>query len=261
VGGYLSELQKQLNDSMVSVIMPAFNSEGFIETAIKSVLSQTYNNLELIIYDDASGDNTIKTAIDAAGSDRRVKIIKGTVNGGVANARNKAIDMASGRYVAFLDSDDIWKPNKLNIQIQFMKKHECALSYTSYGYINEFGKPHSDKLAPIKENADYKLLLKDNFIGMLTVVIDREKTGEIAFSSDRHEDLILWLSFAKKGHSMKGLNQSLALYRVSGESLSGNKFKAALWRWRIYRQIEKLNILQSLWYMTFYMTNSILKRI
>lgn len=246
---------------MVSVIMPAYNSEGYIADAIKSVIYQTYKNIELIICDDASSDNTVKIITETVGSDSRVKIIRKTENSGVAKTRNAAIEQANGRYIAFLDSDDIWKPEKLKTQIKFIKESECAVCYSSYGFINANGKLLNNKSAGIKENADYHSLLKDNFIGMLTVVVDRNKIGEIVFSNERHEDLILWLNLVKNNFSLMGLNEILALYRVSGESLSGNKKKAAKWRWQVYRNSEKLNLFRSLWYMTFYTINALKKRI
>lgn len=240
--------------------MPAYNSESFIKEAISSVLNQTYLNIELIICDDASTDNTIKIINDTVKLDNRVRIIQKTENSGVAETRNQAIKQAVGRYIAFLDSDDMWKPEKLENQIQFIKKFKCSVCYSSYGFININGDSLNKKSAKIKETADYVSLLKDNFIGMLTVVIDRNKTGEIVFSTDRHEDLILWLNLAKNNLSLMGLNKSLAFYRVSGDSLSGNKKRAAAWRWAVYRKSERFNLLKSMWYMTFYAFNALVKR-
>lgn len=257
----MSKVNLEFNKDFVSVIMPAYNSGDYIEAAIDSVLNQTYRNLELIIYDDASSDDTFLTAQKASERDSRIKIFKGKTNCGVAAARNNAIKEAKGQYLAFLDSDDLWKPEKLELQIKHMIETQCALCYSSYAFINSKGKFLNKKTAVIKENADYRSLLKDNFIGLLTVVIDITKTGEIKFSSGRHEDLILWLSLAKKGYRLKGLNRSLALYRVSGSSLSGNKLKAAKWRWEIYRRSEKLNIFISLWYMFFYIIKAFYKRL
>lgn len=251
---------KYIND-LVSVIMPAYNSSDYIKYAVDSVLLQTYGNLELIIYDDASKDNTLLIALESAERDSRIKIIKGKINSGVAIARNNAIKAANGRFLAFLDSDDIWKPEKLETQIKYINETNCDLCYASYDFIDSKGNPLKKKSAVIKEEADYKSLLRDNFIGLLTVLIDRAKTGEIEFSANRHEDLILWLYLTKKDCKLKGLNQPLAFYRVSGSSLSGNKLKAAKWRWDIYRKNEKLNILLSLWYMTIYIIKAIYKRL
>jgi glycosyltransferase involved in cell wall biosynthesis len=248
-------------EGLVSVIMPAYNSGAYITGAVKSVLSQSYENLELIISDDCSKDNTIDAATKASGGDQRVKIITSEKNTGVSGARNRALESAAGQYIAFLDSDDIWNHDKLDKQIKSIKTGGYGLSYGSYGFMNESGDVFNSRIAKINIKAGYKSLLKDNFIGMLTVLIDREKTGTFRFSDDRHEDLILWLKFAKMGIAMGGLNESLAYYRVSGSSLSGNKLKAALWRWRVYRKIEKLNIFESIWYMVNYIFNSIRKRV
>lgn len=248
-------------DDLVSVIMPAYNSAEYISDAVKSVLLQSYSNLELIICDDASDDETVADAKKASSDDPRVIILRNETNAGVAAARNKAISKASGRYIAFLDSDDIWEKDKLSEQLKFMKDNGCALCYSSYGFINELGEPIKNRMAIIRDSADYKSLLKNNFIGMLTVVIDRKTTGSVKFSSNRHEDLILWLGLAKKKLPMKGMNKPLAKYRVSQQSLSGNKLKAAAWRWNVYRKSENLNFFTSIWYMTFYIVNSIVKRI
>lgn len=257
----MSKVTYDLNGDFVSVIMPAYNSSSCISAAIDSVLKQTHTNLELVIYDDASIDDTLLIAESAGVRDSRIKIIKGERNCGVAGARNNAIKESKGRYLAFLDSDDVWKPEKLELQLNHMTKTQCDLCYSSYDFIDSKGKHLDRKSARIKDRADYKSLLKDNFIGLLTVVIDRTRTGEIEFSSDRHEDLILWLSLSKKGYILSGLNKPLASYRVSASSLSGNKMKAAKWRWEVYRRSEKLNILSSIWYMSFYIFKSLYKRL
>lgn len=248
-------------EDMVSVIMPAYNSERYIFDAVKSVMRQTYENWELIIQDDYSTDGTVKIAEKAAGKDQRVSIAIGKKNSGVAMTRNAAIEKARGRYIAFLDSDDIWEAQKLEKQLEFMKQNTCALSYSSYKFINEDGLLKNKKNVRINKEAGYTALLKNNFIGMLTVVIDRQKTGAVIFAGERHEDLILWLDYAKRRLQMKGIDEPLALYRISGKSLSGNKLKSAVWRWRIYRKTEKLNLPRSIFYMAFYTVNSILKRI
>ncbi len=251
----------QFINEMVSVIMPAYNSEKYIFDAVKSVMRQTYENWELIIQDDFSTDGTVKNAEKAAGKDQRISIAESKKNSGVAMARNTAIEKARGRYIAFLDSDDLWEAQKLEKQLEFMKQNTCALSYSSYKFINEDGLSKNNRNARIIMEAGYTALLKNNFIGMLTVVIDRQKTGAVIFSGERHEDLILWFDYAKRHLQMRGIDEPLALYRISGKSLSGNKLKAAVWRWRIYRKTEKLNLLRSMYYMAFYIVNSILKRI
>ena len=252
---------EKFDNEMVSVIMPAFNSEKYIEEAIRSVLMQTYTDLELIIYDDASEDATLSIVNYLIEEDSRIRIIKGEINAGVANSRNKALAEAKGRYIAFLDSDDLWKSEKIKKQMNFMKSRGCGLCYSSYEFINADGSQRRNGCARIKLAADYKSLLKNNFIGMLRVMLHRQKTGEIKFSSDKHEDLILWLSLAKKNHSLIGLDESLAFYRISGNSLSGNKIKAAVWRWKVYRNSENMSVLTSIWYIYNYILNSIVKRI
>jgi teichuronic acid biosynthesis glycosyltransferase TuaG len=257
----LQKVNNEYTDGLVSVIMPAYNSGPYIADAVKSVLAQTYEKLELIISDDCSSDDTITIAKKAANGDERVNFISSKINTGVAEARNRALQLAAGRYIAFLDSDDIWMQDKLDKQIKAMKADGHGLSYGSYGFINEDGKISGNRLAKIYKNADYNSLLKDNFIGLLTVVIDRHQTGAFKFTDYRHEDLVLWLYFAKAGICMEGLVDKLAYYRISGGSLSGNKLKAASWRWGVYRKAEGLSLIKSVWYMANYIVNSIRKRV
>ena len=249
------------SDELVSVIMPAYNSGAYIAGAVKSVLAQTYEKLELIISDDCSSDDTVTIAKKAANGDERVNFINSEINTGVAGARNRALRQASGRYIAFLDSDDIWTQDKLDKQIKAMKANGHGLSYGSYGFINEDGNVSGNRVAKIHKEADYNSLLRDNFIGLLTVVVDRNQTGAFEFTDFRHEDLVLWLHFSKMGIRMEGLDDSLAYYRISGGSLSGNKLKAASWRWRVYRKAEGLSLIKSVWYMVNYIVNSIRKRV
>lgn len=249
------------NNEIVSVIMPAYYSESTIASAIESVMVQTYTNWELLIYDDYSGDRTSEISKQYAAGDNRIHVVSANENRGVASARNQAIDKATGRYISFLDSDDKWKPEKLEKQIAFIKKHECGMCYSSYELMDSSGKCTGKIINIRNEMADYKSLLKNNYIGTLTVVIDRRQIQNISFSSNRHEDYLLWLHLVKNGDKLLGLNESLAYYRVSGKSLSGNKIKAALWRWKVYYKLEKIGLIKSLFYMAAYTGNSVIKRI
>jgi glycosyltransferase involved in cell wall biosynthesis len=257
----MNSLEQKWNDGLVSVIMPAYYSEGTISTAIESVIAQTYANWELLIYDDCSGDRTLDIAGEYSDSDNRIIVVKGNLNTGVASARNKALEKAKGRFISFLDSDDRWKTDKLEKQIEFMKQNECAMAYSSYEIMESHGKLTGKVITSLYKEADYESLLKNNYIGTLTVMIDRLLISDIHFSSSRHEDYLLWLEFVKKGYKLLGMEESLAYYRVSPRSLSGNKVKAAIWRWNVYRRNEKLSFVRSLYYMFMYTTNSIAKRI
>jgi len=250
-------------DGMVSVIMPAYCSEDTIAASIESILNQSYRNWELLIYDDFSRDNTLTIAEEYSQKDDRIKIMAGKENAGVASARNSAIRTARGRFIAFLDSDDQWKRNKLEKQIKFLDQNGCGLCYSSYELLSHSGNKKGRKISIFKETASYESLLRNNYIGTLTVLIDRRKIKDedICFSSERHEDYLLWLSYAKNGYKLMGMDESLAYYRVSANSLSGNKLKAASWRWKVYYQVEDLGFAKSIFYMFLYTYNSIRKRI
>ena len=245
---------------IVSIIMPMYNSSFFVEQSIDSVIAQTYKNWELIIIDDYSTDNSREIVEKYIERDLRIKIICLEENLGVAEARNRGIEIANGQYLAFLDSDDIWHPEKLQKQIFFMKKNNIAFSYTQYRHFSQKDK-YEGKNIDVKERVTYKELLKGNIIGCLTVVIDREKIKNIMMRSERHEDYILWLQILKSGYEAYGLKEDLARYRISSNSLSGNKFKSAIWTWRIYRNIEKLNLWESLYYFLHYLLRGVLKRL
>ena len=253
--------ERKWDNDTVSVIMPAYYSEDTISPAIESVMAQTYSNWELLIYDDCSGDRTLDIAMEYSNKDDRITVVKGNLNSGVASARNKAVKMAGGRYISFLDSDDLWKTDKLQKQIAFMKRNDCAMCYTSYETMDSHGNGTGKIITGLHKEADYESLLRNNYIGTLTVIIDRKYINDFHFTSNRHEDYLLWLDFVKNGYRLMGLDESLAYYRVSNRSLSGNKIKAAIWRWKVYSKIEKLGIARSLYYMFLYTMNSIAKRI
>jgi len=224
----------------VSVITAAFNSAPFIEDTIRSVRAQTYRNWEMIVVDDCSEDNTHQIIEQWARKDDRICLIKFSKNRGTATSRNAAIKAAKGRYIAFLDSDDIWLPDKLSLQIKFMQEHKCALSYTAYRKIDKDGNPKSNTIK-IPEIVTYKKLLSSNFIACLTAMYDSKILGKVYMPDIlKRQDYCLWLKILRMGHNACGLNECLALYRIRTNSVSSNKLKAALYQWKVYREIEKL---------------------
>ncbi|MGL6107515.1 glycosyltransferase family 2 protein [Romboutsia sp.] len=248
-----------MKNNLVSIITPMYNSEKFIESTIKSVLSQTYQEWEMLIVDDCSTDSGPEIVNSYAKEDSRIKYIKIDSNKGVSHARNTALGNAKGRYIAFLDSDDIWHEEKLQKQISFMKKNEYIITFTAYELIDE----NSDKLNKIihvPKSVDYDTLLKGNILGCLTVIIDKSRLGsEIKMTGVRHEDYVLWLSILKRGYTAHGLDEVQALYRKSSASLSGNKLKSAMWTWKIYRDIEKIPMPKAIYYFINYSINGIKK--
>ncbi|TQQ83941.1 glycosyltransferase family 2 protein [Peptacetobacter hominis] len=246
-------------NNLVSIITPMYNAEKYIKDTIESVISQEYKEWEMIVVDDCSTDGCTEIVKKYSNKDSRIKYIRSEKNGGVSKARNLALKNASGRYIAFLDSDDIWSPEKLSRQIDFMKKENATISFTSYELINEDNE-RIGKIISVPEKVDYKTLLKGNIMGCLTVIIDRENLDqEIKMSGYRHEDYVLWLSILKQGYYAYGLNDVLAFYRKTPESLSGNKMKSAMWTWNIYRNVEKISLIKSIYYFINYAVNGIKK--
>lgn len=249
------------NNPVVSVITPTFNSSKFILDTINSVREQTYLNWEMIIVDDCSNDNTVEIIENEVENDDRIKLIKLKKNVGSAVARNTAIEKARGRFIAFLDSDDMWTKDKLDLQVEFMLKNDLAFSFTEYALIDENGK-ETGKVVKIPEKLNYKELLKNTIIGCLTVMLDKEKIGTIKMPEIRtRQDTALWLKILREGYTAYGLQQNLAKYRKVSNSISSNKFKAMYNTWKVYRNIEKLSFLRSSWCFVNYAYNAYRKRI
>ena len=250
-----------MKNNLVSIITPSYNSSKFIEECINSVTSQTYKDWEMIIVDDCSTDDSIKVISKYAKKNNRIKIILLEENVGAAKARNIAIKESKGKYIAFLDSDDLWKKNKLEKQLKFMSENDIAFSFTSYQSISENGVEKYSKIVAPKE-IDYHSYLKNTIIGCLTVIIDREKTGDFYMPDIRSShDMALWLLIMKRGFTAYGLNENLAYYRIVSTSNTSKKWKAAKEVWGVYRTIEKLNLLYSTICFVSYVYNAIKKRI
>lgn len=242
----------------VSVITPAYNAARFIRDTIESVQSQTYNSWEMIIVDDCSSDNTCDIVEEKARHDNRIRLIRQTENGGPARARNSALKAATGRYIAFLDSDDLWLPEKLERQLAFVQKHEAVLSFTQYRRISITGDQYG-KLITIPSTIDYRGLLKNTAIATSTVIIDRKKSGPFEMVGTFYDDFVLWLDLLKRGIIAHGLQEDLMRYRIVGKSVSRNKLKSALWVWRTYRNIEKLSPPYSAWCFLNYAIRACIK--
>ncbi|WP_062051273.1 glycosyltransferase family 2 protein [Bacillus sp. JCM 19034] len=245
--------------STVSIITPAYNAEAYIAETIESVLAQTYENWEMLIVDDCSTDRTVEIVQSYAAREPRIRFIQLDKNQGPAITRNTAIQAASGRYLAFLDSDDKWLPEKLERQLQFMKERNVAFSFTQYHVIDLEGN-ETGKLVDVPEEATYEDLLKHNVVGCLTVLLDKEKVGAVEMVDIRsRQDYVLWLHICKRGFTAYGLKEPLALYRVGRQSVSSNKIKMAKQNWRVYREIEGLNLVKSLWYFGHYVVFKLVK--
>ena len=248
--------------NLVSIITPSYNCSSFIIDTITSVLSQSYVDWEMIIVDDCSIDNSVEIIERFIGDNPKIRLIKLVNNVGSAQSRNAALEVANGRFIAFLDSDDIWYPDKLEKQVAFMLKRKVPISFTSYELIDENGvsKDHIihsvDKLTQI----DY---LKNTIIGFSTSMIDIEMVGDNFRMRDirTRQDASLWITLLGKGYIAKGIDEVLMKYRVHSQSISANKVKAAKQVWNLYFNLHRLGLLKSMYYFSFYVFNTIKKRI
>ena len=250
-----------MNQNLVSIITPSYNSERFISDTINSVIEQTYDNWELIIVDDASYDQTPKIIKRFLSKESRIKAIFLKENIGPSEARNQAIRIAKGRFIAFLDSDDLWLPNKLDAQINYMITNSVGFSFTSYIQISEDGLNHLKEIhAPTRIN--YNFYLKNTIIGCLTVVLDKRIVGDFEMTKIRSShDMALWLMILKQGFVAHGIDITLAKYRLVSTSNTANKLKSMYDVWRVYRDFEKLNLIFSLYNFINYIYNAIKKRL
>lgn len=246
---------------LVSIIMPCYNAERFIAQSIKSVLTQSYQNWELLITDDGSTDNSVEIIKKYCDQDDRISFIGLKNNQGTAIARNCSIKRSKGRFVAFLDSDDVWKNNKLEKQVKYMLDNDIAFTYSSYEIIDSCGKP-LNKIINDAGVMTYNKYLRNTAIGCGTVVLDREKTG--AFTSPiikTSQDMALWLSIMKRGFKAYPVQGPLLEYRIIPGSATSNKFKAASDVWRVYRKIEHLSLFKSTYCFIGYAFNAVKKRV
>ncbi len=234
------------NSNLISIITPAYNAAPYINETIQSVISQTYQNWELLIADDCSPDETREVVKRWCDLDGRINLICQNKNGGPAAARNAALEKAKGRWVAFLDSDDIWMPRKLELQLKFHTKKKAKISYTECRRISEDGNKVGH-LIKVPSKLNYFQLLKNTAIVTSTVLIDREKTGQFIMRNTYYDDFVCWLELLKSGGQAVGLHQDLLRYRVVGGSVSRNKSRSAKEVWNTYRKVECLNLIFSTW--------------
>lgn len=244
---------------LVSIITPSWNVASLIGETIDSVQAQTFGDWELLIADDCSTDQTAAVVEALAMSDPRIKLIRQPRNGGPALARQAAIDQATGRFIAFLDSDDLWLPTKLERQIAFSREKRAALTYTAFRRINETGSV-TGRLIEVPASLSYEQLLKNTSIATLTAMVDRDVAGNIAMKNEPYDDFCLWLSILKPGHVAHGLNEDLARYRVRGSSVSSRPLRSAGWVWHIYRNVEQLPPAKSAWCFAHWGARAWLKR-
>lgn len=241
----------------VSVVIPLYNEESYIEECINSVINQTYKNFEIIIVDDNSIDDSLKVVKKI--KDKRIKIIELKENKGVSNARNVGVEYSTGDYLCFLDSDDYWRYDKIEKQIKFIKNK--SFIYSNYMYVDKYGKKIKEVIVPNK--LTYHEALKNTCIFTGTVMFDMSKiTKEDLFMPNLKigEDTYVWWNVLKKNITVYGMNETLAFYRLKGKSLSSNKIKAVLCAFKLYF-LQDLKFYEKIYYFCNYLINAIKRRI
>lgn len=249
-----------MEKDLISIIIPVYNAEKFIKETIQTIQEQTYTNWEAIFVDDKSTDNSKE--IIKQNLQKNMKLIELSENCGPAIARNKGLEIAKGRYITYLDADDLLAKNKLEVQHKFMQDNNYAFSYTSYKQIKMNGK--IGKQVKIQKKLDYKEALKRIRILTNTTMLDVKKIRKdllIMPNLEKTEDVATWWKILKEGNIAYGLNEPLAFYRRSHNTRSSNKFKSVIKRWELYREVEKLSFIKSLYYFLNYIINAILRRI
>ena len=249
-----------MSEGMVSVIVPVYNAGSWIEDTVLSVRSQSYTDWELILVDDKSTDNSLELMEYL--KDKKVKVIASEENKGASYARNRGVKEASGRYICFIDADDLWSNDKLEKQLKFMEEHDAAFSFTGYEFADESG-VGVQKIVRVPATITYRQALKNTTIFTSTVMFDMEKLGkdDIMMPHVPSEDTATWWKVLKKVHKAYGLDEALTLYRRSGNTLSSNKMTAIQRIWNLYRNVEKLNPIYSAYCFVFWAVRALLRRL
>jgi len=230
---------------LVSVIMPTYNSAEFIGAAIQSVQNQEYLNWELLVIDDASNDLTLASVENFVSLDSRIKLLKNLKNVGAGDSRNTGINAAKGSFIAFLDADDLWMPEKLEVQVNFMLKNDFVMSFSSYRLMTETGELLPEIVEALPE-LSYKKLLRSNYVGSLTGMYNADKIGKIYSPLLRkRQDWGLWLSVLEKAGSAHGIQKPLAVYRLRKNSISNNKTALLKYNFQIYNRVLGYGFLKS----------------
>lgn len=249
---------------VVSIVTPVYNVEKYIVETMDCVRAQTFQDWELILVEDCGTDHTlevIRNYLQETG-ETRIRLVCQEQNGGAARARNRGVKEAAGRYIAYVDADDLWEPEKLQHQIAFMEKHDAAFSFTGYEFADENGKGLG-KIVRVPESIDYKEALKNTTIFTSTVMFDTEKIAktELEMPIMKSEDTALWWRVLRQGYLAYGLNENLVKYRRPGKSLSSNKLEAIRRIWNLYRKAEGLSMIKSAWYFCYWAVRAVKRRV
>ena len=249
---------------LISIIVPVYNVENFIEETMESVLAQTYADWELLLVEDCSNDNTvtlIRQYMERTG-DSRIRLLRQPANMGAARARNRGLREAEGRYVSYLDADDLWVPQKLEKELAFMKEKDAAFAFTGYEFADERGRG-TGKVVHVPEMLTYKQALSNTTIFTTTVMFDTKKIPkeQLEMPVMKSEDTALWFKVLRSGIVAYGLDENLVKYRRAGRTLSSNKLEAIRRIWNLYRRAEGMNVISSAGHFCFWALRAVKRRI
>lgn len=251
-------------EEMVSIIVPVYNAAKYIGETVESVLKQTYENWELLLVDDGSTDGSVELIKKLAHNDETGRILPlfPSTHGSAAMARNYGIERAKGRYIAFLDADDLWEREKLSLELEYMKEKNAGFVFTGYEFADAQGRGNG-RVVKVPEMLCYKQALKNTTIFTSTVLLDTQKIGKnlILMPEIKSEDTATWYQILRNGHMAYGLNQNLVKYRRVSGSLSANKMEAVRRIWNLYRKAEKLSVLYSAYNFVFWAFRAVCRRI
>lgn len=250
---------EKLCDPLVSVIIPAYNSACYIRQTVRSVQAQSLKDWELLVIDDASCDETARIVLDMAREDPRIRLLTNSANMGTARSRNYGVQNSKGTYVAFLDSDDLWRPDKLRRQTELLETGKADVVYCTYGYMDEDGRNDPNAFR-VPQQTDLEQMLKENVVGCSTVMLPRELALQYPFTKQFYfEDYVLWLSLLKAGKRFYGITDVMVDYRIRKNSRGSNKLRCAGYRWHVYRSFMEFSPVKSLYYLLQYGFSGVLK--
>ncbi len=248
-------------ENLISIVVPVYNAERYVEEAIRSIFAQTFRDWELILVDDGSTDASPEILGKYEGG--KVRVFRMGENRGQAAARNFGRAQARGRYLAYQDADDLWSSEKLEREFCFLKEKGCAFAFTGYEFAGEDG-VRNGKVVHVPETIGYRQALKNTTISTITVMFDREKIPESLMempSGVRGEDSATWWQILRAGYTAYGLDEPLSVYRRHAQSHSGNKLKAVWGTYKMYRECEKLSVPVSCWYFLCYLYHAVMRRL
>ena len=251
-------------DGLVSIIVPVYNVEKYIGETIACVEAQTYGNWELLLVEDNSSDRTLAVIgrCMEEREDSRIRLIRQPSNMGAARARNRGLKEARGRYIAYLDADDLWVPEKLEKELLFLREKEAAFSFTGYEFADEQGRG-TGKVVHVPETLCYRRALSNTTIFTTTVMFDTEKIDreQLEMPVVKSEDTALWFRVLRNGYTAYGLDENLVRYRRSDNTLSANKLEALRRIWHLYRRCENLSLPRSAWHFCFWAIRAVRRRL